>query len=207
VSASSRPPGVAEWDSDAPTGRRLSPTDDIAVLEAAQGGSAAAIEALVRGHWDAAHRAAFLVVQDAVAAEDIAQESILAALRAIHDFDRRRPFGPWLHRIVVNRAIDWVRARRRLAEVSVEGVEAEPQADPASAGAELSDELVEALATLDPEDRAVVVLRHLLDYSSSEIARMLGVPPPTVRTRLRRALDRVRPLLEQQQEEERADER
>ncbi|MGZ5338913.1 MAG: sigma factor, partial [Thermoleophilaceae bacterium] len=53
-----------------------------------------------------AHRAAFLIVHDAAAAEDIAQEAFLAAVRARHRFDRRRPFGPLLHRIVVGRL--WV---------------------------------------------------------------------------------------------------
>ena len=55
-------------------------------------------------------RAAYLVAHDAAAAEDIAQEAFLAAIRSLDRFDRRRPFGPWLHRIVVNRAIDWTRA-------------------------------------------------------------------------------------------------
>ena len=55
--------------------------------------------------------AAWLVVHDAAAAEDVAQEAFLAAVRALHRFDRGRPFGPWLHRIVVNRAIDYARAR------------------------------------------------------------------------------------------------
>ena len=77
----------------------------------AQRGSAAALEHLFRSHWPRAYRAALLVVGDAAAAEDIAQESFLAAIRALDRFDRRRPFGPWLHRIVVNRAIDWGRAR------------------------------------------------------------------------------------------------
>src|SRR3954465_14034977 len=80
----------------------------------AREGSAGAIDELFRAHWPAAHRAAYLVVHDSAAAEDIAQESFLAALRALDRFDRRRPFGPWLHRIVVNRAIDHVR-RRALA--------------------------------------------------------------------------------------------
>ena len=60
-------------------------------------------------HWPRAHRAAYLVVHDAAAAEDIAQDAFLAAVDALDRFDRRRPFGPWLHRIVVNRAIDWGR--------------------------------------------------------------------------------------------------
>ena len=77
----------------------------------AQRGSGEALEALYRRHWPWAHRAAYLVVHDGAAAEDIAQEAFLAAVRALDRFDRRRPFGPWLHRIVVNRAIDWARAR------------------------------------------------------------------------------------------------
>src|SRR3954452_582222 len=77
-----------------------------------------------RAHWGPAYRAAYLIVRDAGAAEDIAQEAFLAAIRALDRFDRRRPFGPWLHRIVVNRAIDWSRARALRHEVA-EQVEAE----------------------------------------------------------------------------------
>ncbi|NLT05192.1 MAG: sigma-70 family RNA polymerase sigma factor [Solirubrobacterales bacterium] len=166
--------------------------DAVALVAAARDGSAAAVEALVRDHWEMAHRAAFLVTQDAAAAEDVAQEAILAAVGRLDRFDARRPFGPWLHRIVVNRAIDWVRARQRRGEVEPAAAP-EPAAPPPAAG--LPDDVVAALATLDPEDRAVVVLRHLLDHDSGEIARMLGMPPATVRTRLRRALTRLRPLL------------
>src|SRR3954453_257978 len=88
----------------------------------AREGSAGAIDELFQAHWPAAHRAAYLVVHDRAAAEDIAQEAFLSALRALDRFDRRRPFGPWLHRIVVNRAIDWARARalRREVEASAE---------------------------------------------------------------------------------------
>ena len=81
-------------------------------MREAQEGSASAFEALFRLYWPQAFRAAFLVVHDAAAAEDIAQESFLAALRHLDRFDRRRPFGAWLHRIVVNRAIDWARSRQ-----------------------------------------------------------------------------------------------
>ena len=91
-------------------------------IRAAQAGSAAALESLYRDHWPRAYRAAYLVVHDAAGAEDIAQEAFLAAVRALDRFDRRRPFGPWLHRIVVNRAIDWARARTLRAEVELRGV-------------------------------------------------------------------------------------
>ena len=65
-------------------------------------------------------------MHDAAGAEDIAQEAFLAAVRALDRFDRRRPFGPWLHRIVVNRAIDWSRARSLRAEVELAESEAAP---------------------------------------------------------------------------------
>src|SRR5881628_2890277 len=95
------------------------PADERALLEAAQRGSEAAVEELFRTHWQPTHRAAYLIVRDSAAAEDIAQEAFLAALRGLDRFDRRRPFGPWLHRIVVNRAIDWARARSLRGEVEL----------------------------------------------------------------------------------------
>jgi RNA polymerase sigma-70 factor, ECF subfamily len=156
-------------------------------VSAAQAGSAEALEALFRAHWGRAHRAAFLIVQDAAAAEDIAQESFLAAIRALHRFDRRRPFGPWLHRIVVNRAIDWARARALRREVSEPPESQAPPARPAG----WSDEVVAALRLLDEDQRAVVVLRHLLEYTPGEIAKLLEIPRGTVNSRLRRALDRL----------------
>ena len=164
-----------------------------ALVRDAQRGSAAALEQLFRLHWPRAYRAAFVVVGDAAAAEDIAQESFLAAVRALDRFDRRRPFGPWLHRIVVNRAIDWARARALRREIGVEGL-TEPAALEREGGGR-ADELVAALATLGVEQRAVIVLRYLLDYTPGEIAELLDVPRGTVNSRLRRGLDRLEEIL------------
>ena len=179
--------------------RRAAPSEH-ALVRAAQGGSAEAMEELFRRHWPRAHRAAWLVVHDAAAAEDIAQEAFLAAVRSLDRFDRRRPFGPWLHRIVVNRAIDHARARDVRREVPADAV-AEAVASgsgPGSgsgSGGGPSDEVVAALAALAPEQRAVIVLRHLLGFTPGEIARVLGLPRGTVNSRLRRGLDAlVEPL-------------
>jgi RNA polymerase sigma-70 factor, ECF subfamily len=157
----------------------------------AQRGSAAALEQLFRAHWNRAYRAALLVVGDAAAAEDIAQESFLAAVRALDRFDRRRPFGPWLHRIVVNRAIDWGRARALRRELALDGVAEPAAAAEAVRGGERTEELAGALASLVPEQRAVIVLRYLLDYTPGEIAELLDLPRGTVNSRLRRGLDRL----------------
>ena len=144
------------------------------------------MERLYRAHWPRAYRAAYLVVHDAAGAEDIAQEAFLAAVRALDRFDRHRPFGPWLHRIVVNRAIDWARARTLRGEVEVDDSLAgqEPPAE--------LPELVRALAALPPDQRAVVVLRHLLEYTPGEIAELLDLPRGTVNSRLRRGLDALK---------------
>jgi RNA polymerase sigma-70 factor, ECF subfamily len=177
-----------------PWHRRSAAWDEAALVRRARRGSADAVEALVRRHWDGAHRAAFLIVHDAAAAEDITQEAMLAAVSAIDRFDRRRPFRPWLHRIVVNRSLDWLRARQRRPEVSLEVTGPGSVATGVDERA-VSDDLMAALAALDLDQRALVVLRHLLGYRSAELARVLGIPPATVRTRLARALDRLRTLL------------
>jgi RNA polymerase sigma-70 factor (ECF subfamily) len=157
--------------------------DERARVRGAQRGSVSDLEALFRTHWPRAFRAAYLVTHDAAAAEDIAQESFLAAIRALDRFDRRRPFGPWLHRIVVNRAIDWTRARKLRGEVEL--ADALPaQDEPRSGG-----ETYAALARLAPEHRAVIVMRYLLEFTPGEIAEALDLPRGTVNSRLRRGLD------------------
>ena len=157
--------------------------DERARVRGAQEGSVSDLEALFRAHWPRAFRAAYLVAHDAAAAEDIAQESFLAAIRSLDRFDRRRPFGPWLHRIVVNRAIDWTRARKLRGEVELsESVAAIPEPN-------VPDETLAALRRLPPEQRAVIVLRYLLEFTPGEIAETLGLPRGTVNSRLRRGLN------------------
>jgi RNA polymerase sigma-70 factor (ECF subfamily) len=178
---------------DSATPPALAGADERAVVEAAQTGSEAAVEELFRRHWPHTHRAAYLIVRDAAAAEDIAQEAFLAALSALDRFDRRRPFAPWLHRIAVNRAIDWSRARAVRREVAageaLESTAAGPP--PAAAPLERGGEVAAALAGLSPEHRAVVILRYLFEYTPGEISKMLDLPRGTVNSRLRRALDHL----------------
>src|SRR3954469_4720757 len=168
--------------------RARRPASEGALVRAAQGGSPAAMEELFRRHWPRAHRAAFLVVHDAAAAEDVAQEAFLAAVRALQRFDRRRPLGPSLHRIVVNRAIDCARGRRARREAPAAAV-AEAAARGGSPAAAPSDDVLGALAALAPDQRAVIVMRHLLDFTPGEIAAALGLPRGTVNSLLRRGLD------------------
>jgi RNA polymerase sigma-70 factor (ECF subfamily) len=161
----------------------LAGRDERARVRGAQRGSASDLEALFRMHWPRAFRAAYLVTHDAGAAEDIAQEAFLAAIRGLDRFDRRRPFGPWLHRIVVNRAIDWTRARRLRGEVEL------PESLPAAEVPTEGGDTLAALSRLSPEQRAVIVMRYLLEFTPGEIATALDLPRGTVNSRLRRGLD------------------
>jgi RNA polymerase sigma-70 factor (ECF subfamily) len=157
-------------------------------IRGAQRGSVADLEKLFREHWPRAFRAARLITGDAAAAEDIAQEAFLAAVRNLDRFDRRRPFAPWLHRIVVNRAIDWTRARKLRHEVELE------EWLPARGEPDRDGSVIGRIADLSPDHRAVVVLRYVLEYTPGEIAELLDVPRGTVNSRLRRGLDQMKDL-------------
>jgi RNA polymerase sigma-70 factor, ECF subfamily len=164
-------------------------------VRGAQAGQTSDFEALFLRHWRPAYRAAYLVVHDAAAAEDITQEAFLSAVRHLDRFDRGRPFGPWLHRIVVNRAIDWTRARAARPESPADVVDRAEA--PEGTGEGLSPQLVDALRLLSPEQRAVIVLRYLLDYTPGEIGELLELPRGTVNSRLRRGLDALAERLEE----------
>jgi RNA polymerase sigma-70 factor (ECF subfamily) len=159
--------------------------DERAWIRGAQEGSVPDLEQLFRAHWPRAFRAAYLIVHDGAAAEDIAQEAFIAAVRALDRFDRGRPFAPWLHRIVANRAIDWARARAARAEVELDEAPAPEAVDVSGDAHAIAGRLLE----LAPEHRAVIVLRYLLDYTPGEIADLLELPRGTVNSRLRRGLD------------------
>lgn len=179
AATASAPPALAR-----PRGRR-GPSER-ALIRGALAGREADLEALFRRHWPRAYRAAFLIVHDHAAAEDIAQEAFLAAVRRLDRFDRRRPFAPWLSAIVANRAIDFTRARKARRE---SGDELPETPAPPAAGQAYDERLLSALAQLSPEHRAVVVLRYVLEFTPGEIARALELPRGTVNSRLRRGLD------------------
>src|SRR5947209_3519085 len=172
---------------------RMPSRSERSLIAGALRGSEADLEALFRRHWPRAYRAAFLIVHDHAAAEDIAQEAFLSAVRHLDRFDRQRRFGPWLGAIVANRAIDWARARAARRESGFEP----PETAAASPPGRYSQEILAALAALSPEHRAVVVLRYVMEYTPGEIARALELPRGTVNSRLRRGLDALEERLKE----------
>ncbi len=165
----------------------LTPRAERAAVRGALRGDPAALDVLFRAHWPAAYRTAWLIVRDPHAAEDVAQEGFVAAVGALERFDGTRPFGPWLRTIVARRAIDLARSRASRREV--DGVETLEQVASTPAAGSPDEDVIAALAALPEDQRTVVVLRHLLELSPSEIAEVVGVPRGTVNSRLRRGLD------------------
>jgi RNA polymerase sigma-70 factor (ECF subfamily) len=168
--------------------RRLS---DRVLVERARRGSRDAAGELFERHWEGAWRAAFGITGRREVADDVAQDAFERAFGAIERFDASRPFAPWLHRIVVNRALDLLRRERRL--VAVDRVPEVPTWDAPNAAAAMLD----AVARLAPDRRAVCVLRFGLGYAPVEIAGILDVPVGTVHSRLARALADLRSGLQE----------
>lgn len=169
-------------------------------MELAQRGDHAAFGALVRRYQMDAVRLATAVTCRADDAEDAAQTAFVKAYAALSKFDATRPFRPWLLRIVANEAKNRRRAagrRTRLVErVNVMYVEHGPSTeDEAVAGID-ADALVRAIAMLDDRDRTVLGYRWFAQMTEAEMAAALDCAPGTVKSRLARAMQRLRAELE-----------
>jgi RNA polymerase sigma factor (sigma-70 family) len=176
--------------------------DEAALVERARGGDTGAFGELVERHSDIAQRTAYLITGSAAEAQDAAQDAFVAAWRAIPRFRAGDPLRPWLLRIVSNTARNRRRAsgRRqgaelRLADRSRSGGEAAASPEGSAEAAEGRARLLAALGALADRDREVVVLRHVVGLSVGETAAVLGCREGTVKSRLARALRRLRTLL------------
>jgi RNA polymerase sigma-70 factor (ECF subfamily) len=179
------------------------PLDEAALVAQARRGDDAAYGELVHAYQDIAFRAAYLVTGSAADAEEAAQDGFLKAYRALGRFRRGAPFRPWLLSIVVNEARNRRRsagARQRLTLRAVDDAlsgGAAPSPESEVLVAEEGRRLLEAVAALRDEERLVVSYRHFLGLSEEETAELLGVPVGTVKSRLSRALARIRADLEE----------
>jgi RNA polymerase sigma-70 factor (ECF subfamily) len=178
---------------------------DQELIDRAVRGDVDAYGSLVRRHQQVAFRTAYAICGDRADAEDAAQDAMIKAYHALPRFRAGAPWRPWLLQIVANEA----RNRRRSAgrrdhlagRVAARAVSAGAPPGPEEvllARAERSA-LVDALRELDPPQREVVVLRHLVGLSEAECAAVLGCRPGTVKSRLARALARLRAGLEEEQ--------
>ena len=170
-------------------------SSDGELVERAQRGDVDAFEALVDRHRRVALRVAYAVAGDD--AEDAVQDAFVKAYGALGRFRAGSPFRPWMLRIVANEARNRRRSAGRRSALALRAAqepsgEAAPSPEAALLAGERRATLLAALSQLSERDRTVIACRYLLELSEAETAATLGVRPGTVKSRLSRALDRLR---------------
>jgi RNA polymerase sigma-70 factor (ECF subfamily) len=175
--------------------------DDL-LVEQARRGDARAYSGLVERYQDLAFRIAYIILGDAAEAEDATQEAFIKAYYALPRFHAGAPFRPWLLQIVANQARNQRRAGgRRGALVLRAAADERPsgRAAPSPEAGALAEErrqaLLEAVRELGDDDRLVVAYRYFFELSEAEMADALRCARGTVKSRLSRALGRLRTAL------------
>jgi len=173
------------------------------LINQARQGDEAAWSTLVAQHQEAVFRLAYLLLGNANDAQDVAQEAFIRAFRSLHRFDLTRPLRPWLLRIATNlahnrrRAIGrYLAALQRLVWVASEPLTTEPADENLQPGE--SQTLWQAVQRLNRTDQEIIYLRYFLELSVAETAEIMRVAPGTVKSRLSRALNRLRQVVERE---------
>jgi len=171
------------------------------LIHQARQGNQASWSALVTAHQEATFRLAYLLLGDADEAKDVAQEAFIRAFQALDRFDPERPLRPWLLRITTNQARNRRRALGRYRAALKRLFQA---GEPASARPGPGDEqlqqweartLWQAIRRLNSTDQEIIYLRYFLELSVAETAEAAGIAPGTVKSRLSRALQRLRTVV------------
>jgi RNA polymerase sigma-70 factor (ECF subfamily) len=183
------------------------PLEESELVALAKRGELGAYEEIVRRHQTVVFRTAWLITRSAADAEEAAQDAFIKAHAALGRFREGAPLRPWLLTIAANEARNRVKAagrRERLATRAAEQVVAEerrpggavPSPEAALLRREQHDELLAAIAELPERDRLAIACRYFLELSEAETAGVLGCRRGTVKSRLSRALGRLRVQLE-----------
>jgi RNA polymerase sigma-70 factor (ECF subfamily) len=181
-------------------GRPLDDTES-GLVERVRRGDVRAYEEIVRRYQDIAFRLAYTILGSAEEAEDAAQEGFVRAYHALDRFRQGAPLRPWLLTIVANAARTRRATAARRPTLTLQAAAANPSHDPAQSPeavtliAEQQRELLGAVNALRIDDQRVIAYRYYLDLSEAEMAAVLGCPRGTVKSRLSRALGRLRQQL------------
>ena len=174
------------------------PRDDRELVARAKRGDADAYEELVHAYQGIALRTAYLIAGNAADAEEAAQDGFVKAHRALWRFRPGAPFKPWLLRIVANEARNRRRSAGRQAALALQAAgeaasgDAAPSPEAAALDAERRARLLAAVEQLPDDQRLVVACRFFLGLDEAETAAALGIRHGTAKSRLSRALDRLR---------------
>lgn len=160
-------------------------TDDLELARAKRG-DRAAMETLLRRHYDTVRAVCHRIIINGADADDAVQMAMIQIVRALPSFDGRSSLSTWIYRIATNAALDELRRMRRRPIPHADDLP-EPTVDDATSAVDDQMAVVAALARVPVEFRVVLVLRHVADLDYEDIARVLDVPVGTVRSRLSRA--------------------
>jgi RNA polymerase sigma-70 factor (ECF subfamily) len=166
------------------------------LISRAQAGDREAFAALFEQYKNLVYKTAYLILDDAVEAEDVLQEVFLLVYKSLSSFDPRKgAFTTWLHRITLNSCLNHRRKRHpsSLEDVSHILVSEFPGEQLAE-----SESILRAMHTLSDKQQAVIVLRYYWDLPYAEIASILEIPLGTVKSRLDLGLKTLRKALEEQ---------
>jgi len=172
--------------------------DETTLVRRSAKGDSAAWEPLMRKHQEAVFRFAYLLLGDPDDAEDVAQETFLRAWDHLGRFDSTRPLRPWLLSIAKNLAGNWRRSAGRYVSALTRAFRDEPapaDIEEKSAQRMQASELWEAVRNLKKADQQIVYLRFFLDLPVSETAEVLQIAEGTVKSRLSRALEKLRTII------------
>lgn len=171
---------------------------DADLVAGVRNGDAAAWETLVSQYQTPIFRLAYLIVGDASAAEDVAQETFLRAARSLDRFDVSRPLRPWLLQIATRLAYN----QRRSAGRYFAAVQRLFQVTPPSRlhqeapSHDQADTLWRAVRCLSRNDQEIIYMRYFLELTEAETAAALGIANGTVKSRQHRALERLRTVVQ-----------
>ena len=166
-------------------------------------GDLGGLEVLVSRYQVKAVRTAYLITRDPALAEDVVQDCFVRVFHSIAGFDSARPFEPWFMRSVVNASVKSLQRSARQVEVGdevdeslfaelalrAESIEAQLESS------EFQNRIWDALQTLSPRQRAVIVQRYFLEMSEQEMVEASGSAAGTVKWMLNAARERLRRLL------------
>ena len=180
--------------------------DDTQAIRRLKRGDLGGLEILMQRYQVKAARTAFLITHDESVAQDVVQETFIRICQRIQQFDESRPFEPYLIRSVVHAALNAVRGNGKFTSLDDESGEVEHLLDRAASVesqvefTQLQQEILKALSSLSPRQRAVIVQRYYLDMNEQEMAFELDAAPGTVKWLLNAARERLRHLLGQKGE-------
>ena len=173
--------------------------EDQISVQRLKNGDPSGLEFLVEKYQLMATQAAWLIVRDHQTAEDITSQAFLKAYQRIRQFRNTGNFQSWFYRIVVNLAVDHLRAQKRFVDHEPDQVETDERfmddelsVEEQIERAQTIDELRDAFLKLSPEHRAVLVSRYFLGLSEKETAQQLGKPVSTVKSRRFSAIHQLR---------------